>query len=232
MEYDEKLTDLIKKYAVDQDVDLIGIASVDRFEGAPEGFHPTDLLGATQSVIVTARTLLSGILDELSPERQRLSYKHHMFAHLNTLNTLTAYELGRFLEKKGYKAFVVQPTTPYYAQELRGVMSHRHAAVRAGLGVFGKSNLVLTKEFGPRQRFCTVLTDAKLRPNPMIQGDLCQECLACRNVCPVQAWDSESGKFYKPVCARHQKWNRADQECKEPCGLCIQVCPLGKEHQD
>lgn len=232
MEYDETLTRSIKRQAKERDVDLIGVASIDRFEGAPEGFHPKDLLRTTQSVIVIARTLLSGILDELSPERQRLSYKHHMFAHLNTLNTFTAFELARFLEKQGHRAFVVQPTTPYYAQELRGVMSHRHAAVRAGLGVFGKNNLVLTKEFGPRQRFCTVLTDAKLGPDPMIEEDFCQQCLECREVCPVQAWDSASGKFYKPVCARYQKWNRADQECKEPCGLCIQVCPLGKEPQD
>jgi len=57
---------------------------------------------------------------------------------LNTLNTLTVFELGRFLEEQGKRAFVVQPTTPYHAHEFRGVMSHRHAAVRASLGVFGK----------------------------------------------------------------------------------------------
>ena len=101
MNYNESLTDSIKKFVKDRDVDLVGIASVDRFEGAPEGFHLKDLLRTTQSVIVIARRLLNGILDELSPERQRLSYKHHMFAHLNTLKTLTAFEVGRFLEKQG-----------------------------------------------------------------------------------------------------------------------------------
>ena len=188
MQYDEQLTCSIKKLAEDRDVDLVGVASIDRFEGAPKGFHPKDLLRTTQSVIVIARRFLNGILDELSPERQRLSYKHHMFAHLNTLNTLTAFELGRFLEKQGNRAFVVQPTTPYHAHEFRGVMSHRHAAVRAGLGVFGKNNLVLTKEFGPRQRFCTILTDAKLLPDPMIEEGFCkEECFECRKICPVQA---------------------------------------------
>ena len=223
MECDERLTYSIKKLAKDRDVDLVGVASIDRFEGAPKGFHPKDLLRTTQSVIVIARRFLNGILDELSPESQRLSYKHHMFAHFNTLNTLTAFELGRFLEKQGSRAFVVQPTTPYHAHDFRGVMSHRHAAVRSGLGVFGKNNLVLTKEFGPRQRFCTILTDAELLPDPMIEEDLCkEECFECRKICPVQAWDAKSGKFSKPICAHHQKWNRSDQECKEPCGLCIQ----------
>ena len=83
----------------------------------------------------------------------------------------------------------IQPTTPYYAQEFRGVISHRHAAIRAGLGVFGKNNLVLTKEFGPRQRFCTVLTDAELVPDPLIEEDLCMGCITCREGCPVQAWE-------------------------------------------
>ena len=74
MEYDERLTYSIKKLAKDRDVDLVGVASIDRFEGAPKGFHPKDLLRTTQSVIVIARRFLNGILDELSPERQRLSF--------------------------------------------------------------------------------------------------------------------------------------------------------------
>jgi epoxyqueuosine reductase QueG len=223
------LTREVKDFTLECGADLVGVASIDRFDGAPEGFHPTDVMKSTGSVITFARKFIMGILDELAPGRQRLSYKHHMFAHKNTYNTFTGYDIARFLEKRGFKAFVIQPTTPYYAQEFRGVMSHRHAAIRAGLGVFGKNNLVLTREFGPRQRFCTVLTDADLVPDPLIEEDLCMGCNTCREGCPVQAWDSKSGIFYKPVCAHHQNWNRADQECKQPCGICIQVCPVGKK---
>ena len=224
-----KLTQAVKDLALKCGVDLVGVASVDRFEGAPQGFHPTDVMNSTKSIITFARKFTMGILDELAPGRQRLSYKHHMYAHKNTYNTFTGYDIARYLEDKGHKAFIIQPTTPYYAHEYRSVMSHRHAAIRCGLGVFGKNNLVLTKEFGPRQRFCTVLTDAALDPDPMIDEDLCKRCNICRDACPVQAWDPKSGIFYKPVCAHHQNWNRADQECKQPCGICIQTCPLGKE---
>jgi epoxyqueuosine reductase QueG len=229
MALDSELTKAVKNFALECGVDMVGVASVDRFEGAPPGFHPTDVMGSTKSVITFARKFIMGVLDELAPGRQRLSYKHHMFAHKNTYNTFTGYDLARFLEDKGYRAFIIQPTTPYYAQEFRSVMSHRHAAIRCGLGVFGKNNLVLTKEFGPRQRFCTVLTDAQLVSDPMIDDDLCKGCNICREACPVQAWDPKSGIFYKPVCAHHQNWNRADQECKQPCGICIQACPVGKE---
>lgn len=228
MKQNAQLTRDIKTFALECGADLVGVSSIDRFEGAPEGFHPTDVMKSTRSVISFARKFVMGILDELAPGRQRLSYKHHMFSHLNTWNTFTGYDIARFVESKGHKAFVIQPTTPYHAHEFRSVMSHRHAAVRAGLGVFGKNNLVLTREFGPRQRFGTVLTDASLVPDPLIEKDLCTDCNTCREACPVQAWDPKSGIFYKPVCAHHQHWNRVDQECKQPCGICIQVCPAGK----
>lgn len=224
-----ELTQEVKDFTLECGADIVGVASIDRFDGAPDGFHPMDVMKSARSVITFARKFIMGILDELAPGRQRLSYKHHMFAHKNTYNTFTGYDIARFLEKRGFKAFVIQPTTPYYAQEFRGVISHRHAAIRAGLGVFGRNNLVLTKEFGPRQRFCTVLTDAELVPDPLIEEDLCMGCNTCREGCPVQAWDPKSGIFYKPVCAHHQNWNRADQECKQPCGICIQICPVGKK---
>ena len=41
----------IKAYAAELGADLCGIASIDRFYDAPEGFHPSDVLNETQSVI-------------------------------------------------------------------------------------------------------------------------------------------------------------------------------------
>ena len=102
-----EITQQVKDYALECGVDIVGVASIDRFEGAPNGFHPTDIMKSTRSVITFARKFIMGILDELSPERQRLSYKHHMYAHKNTYNTFTGYDLARFLEKRGYKAYII-----------------------------------------------------------------------------------------------------------------------------
>jgi epoxyqueuosine reductase QueG len=54
-----------------------------------------------------------------------------------------------------------------------GPFSHRHAATRAGLGEFGYNNIVLTPQFGPRQRFNSIITEAVLVPDPLIDRPIC-----------------------------------------------------------
>ena len=70
-----------------------------------------------------------------------------------------------------------------------GPLSHRHAATRAGLGEFGYNNLVLTPQFGPRQRFNTVVTNARLVPDPLITKPIClrDNCRLCMRACFMDA---------------------------------------------
>lgn len=209
----------------------MGVAPVERLEEAPEGRRPTDLLPEAKSVIVVGRHILDSVLEQLHNPPMRMTWHHHMYAHLNALNSVLCYEIALLLEERGYWAIPVQPTTPYYKDEFAGVTSHRHAAVAAGLGVFGMSNLVVTPQFGPRLRWDQVITSAQLVPDPRLEDDVCRECFACRESCPVQAWDPE-GNFDKAVCAFHMKWDRKTQVCYEPCGLCIEACPVGRERVD
>lgn len=69
-----------------------------------------------------------------------------------------------------------------------GPFSHRHAATRAGLGEFGYNNIVLTREFGPRQRFNSIVTDAELVPDPLISEPIClrDKCRLCLKACIMQ----------------------------------------------
>lgn len=70
-----------------------------------------------------------------------------------------------------------------------GPISHRHAATRAGLGEFGYNNIVLTREFGPRQRFNTIVTNAELVPDPLITEPIClrDACRLCLAACYMEA---------------------------------------------
>lgn len=50
----------IKKMIIESGTDLCGIASIDRFDDAPKGFHPCDVLPSCKSVIVFAKKFLNG----------------------------------------------------------------------------------------------------------------------------------------------------------------------------
>src|SRR4030042_5389919 len=47
----------IKSTASEAGADICGIAPVDRFSSAPKGFHPKDIYGDCQSVLVFAKRL-------------------------------------------------------------------------------------------------------------------------------------------------------------------------------
>jgi len=70
-----------------------------------------------------------------------------------------------------------------------GPISHRHAATRAGLGEFGYNNIVLTPQFGPRQRFNTIVTEAELEPDPLLEEPVClrDNCRLCLKACIMEA---------------------------------------------
>ena len=70
-----------------------------------------------------------------------------------------------------------------------GFFSHRHAATRAGLGEFGYNNIVLTKEYGPRQRFNSIITSAELDPSPLLSTPIClrDKCGLCLKACHMNA---------------------------------------------
>ncbi len=131
-----------------------------------------------------------------------------------------------------------------------GPFSHRHAAARAGLGEFGYNNVVLTREFGPRQRFNSIITEAELVPDPLIAKPIClrEACLICLKACIVEAItlrDDQVVKDYRSVkevdrtqifvdtpaktdptiCTR-----RRDRMFNSPIrGDCIRICPIPSE---
>jgi hypothetical protein len=64
------------------------------------------------------------------------------------------------------------------------------AAVRAGLGEIGYARFLLTPQYGPRQRFQAILTDAVLEPDPVYEGSLCDRSRETHAAfCPLAAID-------------------------------------------
>ena len=66
---------------------------------------------------------------------------------------------------------------------LTPTFSHRYGAVAAGVGSFGWSGNVMNPEFGSRILLETVITDATLPPDDMLEKTPCDGCRICTRVC-------------------------------------------------
>jgi len=85
----------------------------------------------------------------------------------------------------------------------------RIAAFVAGLGEFGYSKMFLTPEFGPRQRFVVVLTDAPLVADPLFEGKICDRCKLCVRDCSGNAISAtETEKVV--IAGRTVEWAKLD----------------------
>ena len=200
------LKNQIKDVFLSSGCDIVGMTNVERFKGAPEGRRPTDILPTARSVIVGAVHILDSVCDDL-PET-RYEYTNQFYVLNGTLGSVST-KVARLLEDKGYRAIPIPAAYPRINKELMGVFSHRYAAVLAGLGEIGLSNLLITPQFGARVRLVSIITEVLLEPDQPFKKSLCRErqkeCgKACVTCCPVETI-SLDGKINKDRCLRYQE---------------------------
>ncbi len=223
------LKNQIKEVMLSSGCEMVGIANVERFKGAPEGRRPTDILPTARSVIVGAVHILDSVCDDL-PET-RYEYTNQFYVLNGTLGSMST-KVARLLEDEGYRAIPIPAAYPRVNKELMGVFSHRHAAVLAGLGEFGFSNLLITPKFGARVRLVSIIAEAPLDPDRPYEKSLCREWQkkcgkVCLTSCPVEAI-SPDGKVNKDRCLRYQEQIMPWSAVELRCGLCLGLCPIGK----
>jgi len=184
--------DQIKELAKSLGMSMCGVASMDRFKTSPDGRHPCDVLPGCKSVIVIGERLLDGVIQAnfraFEDGRDDLKGIYGMYGYSILPNFELAYccySIARFIELNSGAAAMPCSTGPM----TNGMqVSIRHCAVAAGLGVFGYMSIVLTPEFGSRNRFGVILTTLEIDPDPMYDGPpLCSKCGICAKVCPTGA---------------------------------------------
>lgn len=187
------MKDKVKEIIKEAGADLVGIASVDRFEGALPGCKPTDILPQAKAVIAIAARIPRGALE--SGNMRLVTNAWNMVnAELNKV----AYKGARFLEDHGHLAAVIPAFLPVEMLERHGLvgdLSLKHTAAMAGIGIMGFSDLLITPQFGPRQRLSAVVTDAPLEEDPLLKEDFCARCTEknCVRACPADAIKATKG---------------------------------------
>ena len=176
----------IKEFALKQDVDTVGIASVENMRRLPLRNDPELVLPGVRSVVTFGIRMISSAWDSPS-ERTKSFLGHVMYEELARI----AYQIGRFLERRGHRAAVPPVHLPVEMSfETKGMaadLSFKHAAVASGLGVMSRMCTVATPQWGPRVRFGAVATDAPLEADNMMDEDFCGDCRLCIEACPAGA---------------------------------------------
>lgn len=234
---DSHLKSEIKARCVRLDIPIMGVASVDRWEDPPflpwmpEEFYPESILPEARSVIVLGLPITLPIL-ETTPS----IHYHELYRTVNSILDQQGYLLSNMLNERGHPSIWI-PRDGYGSLEVLkhnpiAFFSHRHAALLAGLGTFGINNMLLTKEYGPRVRFVSVLTSAELPSDPIMEKELCIRCMRCVELCPTKALIEGYYPQALTIKDRCTAWSDSlHKKSTSPCGICIKVCPIGEDRE-
>jgi len=196
--------------------------------------------------VVVGRCLDNAIIDKIKHGPTREYYAHYQ--QVNQELSLLIKQMGEQIKSLGSRCMGMEPTVldqdldDTYWENLRVDFSHKMAATRGGLGWIGKTDLFISTEYGPRLRLAVILTDFPLTPDqPPIDKSRCGACLLCVEACPAQAangklWnvrvdrDEFFNAFKCRINCREQSWELLGEKLSI-CGICVAVCPIGREKE-
>ncbi len=195
------LTDRIRTLARELGADLVGVAPVERYHeaGAPLHMSPDGLLPGATCAVVIAIHHPDAVIEFGGEPHPQAQGPYAIQGRMNEKLEHIMFRVADFLEREGHRALGLPATNiwrfrgrPEEDNPFLPDISNIHAAWAAGLGEIGWSGLLLSPEYGPRQRFCCLVTDAPLEPSPMYSGDpLCDRCNLCVKHCPTDAFEKE-----------------------------------------
>ncbi len=222
MTLNEKITSLLQAHGAD----LIGIGEVSGL--APDGY---------KYAVVAAIALPTAIVDEI-PVGPTPAYQQTYGIYNDRLDAM-ALAVETLLTSEGHRSMALtKKNNPWNPATAASVFPYKMAATRAGLGWVGKSDLLVTPEYGAAVRLTVTLTDAPLEPNAPITESRCGACHACVDACPGKAL---TGTLWHPGIDRDAlvdvaKCQQAAGDLAEKtlgsrntiCGRCFAACPYTK----
>lgn len=185
------INDIVNKistYVTGENI-LMGAASAEELNKvAPEGFRPKDLLPGAKTVLVFAQPLPLAVFQV--PGENNAFYQRSSYIHYLSMDKL-ANDLSLMIQQAGYQSLPIPSYSPlrFYKGEPRGIISLKHAAVRAGLGKMGRNTLLISSEHGNVMRLGALATEMEWPEYPTInEKSPCPEkCRICEEACPVGA---------------------------------------------
>ena len=163
------------------------------------------------------RQVLQTIID-----RPTIIYKHH-YQQANYVLDRISLRIAQLLEKEGHQALPIPASVYTSRADLRAHLSHRTIAYQAGLGWWGKCNLVIHPQFGAGIRLATILIDLELPVTPPLDNN-CGNCRACTDACPSHAIGKDISEFNRSACFAQLREFERKVIGVGICGICVRAC--------
>ena len=194
--------------------------------------------------ISIGRQLDNQIVNSIIHGPTREYYSH--YKQINQELKQLTIDISKDLNNNGIGSINIEPTVnandldSKYSKTLRTDLSHKMVATRAGLGWIGKTDLFVSKKFGPGLRLVSILLSTPVKPKSKpVDKSRCGKCNLCVDICPANAangklWDitAEREDFFDPWKCRKQcaEFGRLRLGLDvRICGMCIAVCPIGRK---
>lgn len=132
--------------------------------------------------------------------------------------------IGNLLLENNYKYQIFVDNNP---------LDERYLAYKAGIGFYGKNNLLINKNLGPNFFIGIILTDLVTDYENEYEN-LCTNCNLCKNNCPTKALEEEI--FDGNKCLSYITQKKDLEECDKKymnnmiygCDICMNSCPFQK----
>ena len=116
----------VKEYAKRCGADIVGIASMDRFEGAPKQFDPRYIFPDAKSMVVMGFRIFRGCLRGIEEGTFFVAYAGMGYAGINWVyQPVVLWNFCKMLEDEGYEAVPVPNNFPWSSADAGGQLS-RH----------------------------------------------------------------------------------------------------------
>ncbi len=215
----------IEEFACKDGIDLIGFADRSRFEGVDAQHNPFSVFPEAKTVILVGKRICRGSLRGIE---EGTNFGDYTLFGKNWLEdeflALSTYNLTNFIESNGWEAVPLFPNPSELGPSGVSVAEGRpapnvypdfdYAAVACGLCTVSYNRLVFSKEFGSRQRFHMILTDAELESTPLLEDAICNLCRKCADACPLGAVSKTETEEIE-ICGKVFTVGKVDyQKCK------------------
>jgi ferredoxin len=221
----------IKSLAGASTADLVGIAPASAFSDEEMG----DLgrsLGPIRSLVVLALHIVDPIQTVRFYSAPAYGDSAIALSFGDAMLRDACWRAVGILRDAGYRAAVAR-NLRYGASDARHGISYKKAAVLAGFGAAGRSNLLLHPEWGSWLYLRVVVTDAALEAGEQLAFSPCDGCDLCVAACPAGALSggrfdrARCEGFYRQVGASPRGARALSPHSPVNCEECMRACPVG-----